>query len=297
MCNYYAIYLRNPGSARAYIDFLRKNALRYRVQFILYPKLNELPEIFQRNKFGIKYPNFLGILYYGGDAAFFPKEFEWPGVVLDHVYTQVLEAEDYFAKHVLRFCRMKKSDSASSAVKRPREDTFRQAIGRTAYESNYYRMLDRFNREEQEIGCLLDEHRERVLFWRRANADKLRVARLDKERIDSCMRRWVYPGVKRTYDEWVARNPGKTPAERNEFYSSLFETELRKARFHPQFKYPLDLIESLYASKPHKSPELKERIAEHKKLGEELDRIGPEAKQSGDDWDDDISEQLRRINW
>lgn len=299
MCNYYAVYLRNPRNAQAYISFLRKNALQKGVQYILYPKLHEFPKVFQDHQFGIKYPNFLGILYYGGDAAMFPSEFEWPGVILDHVYSQQLEAEDYVAKKVLNFVRMQalrpNSSSSSSSPARPvrrfrEEDIFRQPPGRTMFENNYYRMLDRFNKETFEIERLLADHKEVVDIWKREHSHELYIARLDRERIDGLMRHKVSFRVKRMYEEWKAKNPGKTRAQCNEYYASLFETELKKMRYDPDFKYPLDLIEKLYASKPHKSPELKQRIADHKKLGEEIDRIGPIAQREGDEW----SEMVRR---
>lgn len=292
MCNYYAIYLKHPGSAQAYIKFLRKNAMKLGVQFILYPKLHEFPKVFQDAQFGIKFNNFLGVLYYGGDAAFFPKDLEWPGVILDHLYTQQIEAEEYIAKKVLNFVRLQGRNRNVSdgkpvqPVRRFRDDLFERQHGRTLFEDQYYRRLDIFNRESVEIDRLLEDHNERVKNWRREHFDQIRIATLDKKRIDSVMREWVYPSVKRIYDEWLKNNPGKTSVQRNEMYGSIFETEMKKARYHPQFKHPLDLIDELFASKPHKSPELKERINRHRIEGRELEQLNPLAKASGEEWDE-----------
>lgn len=304
MCNYYAVYLANPRSAEAYISFLRKNALSKGVQYILYPKLSEFPKVFQDNLFGLKYDNFLCILYYGGDEAFFPKEFQWPGVILDHVYTQSTEAEDYVARKVLNFVRtgVNRPAPAASAAVAPRpvrrfreERVFRQPPGRTNLESYYYRMLDRFNDEEYQINRLLADHKERVRQWQREHVSELRKARADKERIEAVMRERLTPICVRRYNEWKKNNPGKTSVENNEVYASICETVKKEARYWPEFKFPLDRIEQLYASKPHKSPELKQRIAEHKQLGERLERLAPEAEREGDEWDEMIRDKVRRF--
>lgn len=295
MCNYYAVYLRHPGSAQAYIKFLRENALKKGVQFVLYPKLHEFPKVFQDALFGAKYPHFLGVLYYGGDAAYFPKEFEWPGVILDHVYTQQIEAEDWMARHVQKFLRMVREPERSvrRRVEEPERPIYPWTGAVTITEGNYYRALDRFNRETDEINRLLADHRERVMIWRRQNVDAIRRATADRKRLDSTMRQWIYPGVKAEYDRWVKSNPGKTSKERNEFYASLFETRLREARYHPQFKYPMDLIEQLFASKPHKSPELKALIAEHERMGARLDEMEKEKDRSVAEWHEMIRRDMR----
>lgn len=295
MCNYYCVYLRHPGSAQAYIKFLRENALKKGVQYVLYPKLHEFPKVFQDALFGAKYPNFLGILYYGGDAGYFPKEFEWPGIILDHVYTQQLEAEEWLAKHIQKFLHMVREPERR--VRRRVEEQERPIYpwtgSVTMSEYNYYRELDRFNRETDEINRLLADHNERVRIWRRENVDAIRIATADRKRLDSTMREWIYPRVKAEYDRWVKANPGKLSKEKNEFYASLFETRLREARYHPQFKYPMDLIERLFASKPHKSPELKALIAEHERARVRLDEMEKESERSVAEWHEMIRKDMR----
>ena len=265
MCNYYAVYLKHPGSANAYIKFLRENALKKGVQYVLYPKLHEFPKVFQDALFGAKYPNFLGVLYYAGDFSSFRQEFEWPGIILDRLYTRQIEAEDWLARHVQKFVRMVRDPERR--VKRRVEVVDKLVypwIGSvTASEEYYYKALDRYNREDREIERLLADHNERVMIWRRENAEAIHRARMDRERLESTMRHWIYPAVKAEFDKWVKANPGKTNREKDEYYGCLFETRLREARYHPQFKYPMDLVERVFAGKPHKSPELKERIREH----------------------------------
>lgn len=95
MCNFYAVYLRHPGNKDAYIKFLKENALNDGVYYIINPVYNEFPDVFKRNMFGLRYPNFLGILYYPGDAVSFPSRYGY-GVILDHIYTQEMEADVYF---------------------------------------------------------------------------------------------------------------------------------------------------------------------------------------------------------
>lgn len=296
MCNYYCVYLRHPGSAQAYIKFLRENALKKGVQYVLYPKLFEFPKVFQDALFGAKHPNFLCILYYGGDAAYFPKEFEWPGLIIDHLYTQQIEAEDWMARHVQKFLHMVREPERR--VRRRVEEQERPIYpwtgAVTMTEENYYRELDRFNRETDEIDRLLADHKERVGIWRRQNIDAIRQANADRKRLDSTMRHWIYPGVQAEYDRWVKANPGKTPKDRREFYASLFETRLREARYHPQFKYPMDLIERLFASKPHKSPELKELIAEHERARVRLEEMRVDKDRSVEEWHKMIREDMRR---
>lgn len=286
MCNYYAVYLKHPGSAQAYIKFLRENALKKGVQFVLYPKLHEFPKVFQDALFGAKYPNFLGILYYGSDAQFFPKEFCWPGVILDRIYTQQIEAEDWLARHIQKFLGMVREPERRVRRRFEQEEKpiYPWSGAVTASEENYYRALDRYNREDREIERLLADHNERVMIWRRENCDAIRRARADKERLDSTMRHWIYPGVKAEYDRWVKAHPDKTSKEKNEFYGSLFETRLREARYHPQFKYPMDLVERVFASKPHKSPELKERIKEHKIWSRRLEEMEKDKNKDVAEW-------------
>lgn len=275
MCNYYAVYLKHPGSAQAYIKFLRENALKKGVQFILYPKLHEFPKVFQDSLFGAKYPNFLGILYFENDAAFFPKEFCWPGIILDHLYTKQIEAEEWLAKHIRNFLHMviEPERRVRRRVEVEERPIYPWSGAVTMSEENYYEALDRYNREDREIERLLADHNERVMIWRRENFEAIRRARLDKERLESAMKHWIYPGVKAEYDRWVKANPGRTSRERNEFYGSLFETRFREARYHPQFKYSMDLVERVFASKPHKSPQLKERIKEHLVWSRRLDEM------------------------
>ena len=286
MCNYYCVYLKHPGSAQAYIKFLRENALKKGVQFVLYPKLHEFPKVFQDALFGAKYRNFLGVLYYGGDAAFFPKEFEWPGVILDHLYTQQIEADDWLARHVQKFVGMVREPERRVRRRVEKEDrpVYLWSGSLTASEENYYMALDRYNREDREIERLLADHNERVRIWRRDNAEAIGRACADKKRLESTMRHWIYPGVKAEYDRWVKAHPDKTSKEKNEFYASLFETRLREARYHPQFKYPMDLIERVFAGKPHKSPELKERIKEHKIWSRRLDEMEKEKDKDVAEW-------------
>ena len=294
MCNYYCVYLKHPGSAQAYIKFLRENALKKGVQFVLYPKLHEFPKVFQDALFGAKYPNFLGILYYGSDSAFFPKEFRWPGIILDHLYTQQIEAEDWLARHIQKFLGMVREPErrVRRRVDEEEKPLYPWSGAVTLSEENYLRQLDRYNREDYEIERLLADHNERVRIWQRDNSAAIRRARADKERLDSTMRHWIYPGVKAEYDRWVKAHPDKTSKEKNEFYGSLFETRLREARYHPQFKYPMDLVERVFASKPHKSPELKERIKEHKIWARRLDEMEKEKDKDVAEWHEMIRKQM-----
>lgn len=298
MCNFYAVYLKHRGSAEAYSNFLRANGLKKGVQYFLYPKPYEFPKVFKDAEFGCKYRDcfFLGILYFESDAAFFPKEFEWPGIILDHVYTQQIEADEWLKRQQEKILQNVRESGRSV---RPRVSVERRRIypwtgAVTMTEANYYRLLDSYNKEDKEIERLLADHSERVMIWRRENFDAIRRATADRKRLDSTMRQWIYPGVKAEYDRWVKANPDKTSREKNEFYGSLFETRLREARFHPQFKYPMDLVEQVFASKPHKSPELKERIKEHRLWASRLDEMEKEKDRSVEEWHAMIREDMRR---
>lgn len=296
MCNYYAVYLKHPGSAQAYVKFLRENALKKGVQYVLYPKLYEFPKVFQDALFGAKYPNFLCVLHYRGDAAFFPEDFKWPGVIIDHVYTQQIEAEEWLARHVQRFLHMSRNPErrVRRRVEEPERRVYPWSGAVTASEDVYFKQLDRFNKESYELDRLIADHKERVRMWRRDNADVINKARADRDRLVSTMKDWVYRRVKVEYDRWVDAHPEKTNLEKREFYSSLFETRLREMRYHPQFKYPMDLVEKVFASKPHKSPELKERIKEHRKWSARLEEMERDKDRDVDEWHEMVRRDMER---
>ena len=193
MCNYYCLYLRHPGSAQAVIKHLRENALKSGVQFILYPKLSNLPYVFKRASFGVSHPNFLGILQFKGDAGFFPDDLILPGVIVEHLYSQDKDAEEFFGESVTRFMRGYRRPAGPSVIpaKQPRDSgsyAWRDHY-RTIHERNYYSRLDFLNREESEIGSLLADHKERVKRWRQDNFTAIQRAEADRARIEIEMRK------------------------------------------------------------------------------------------------------------
>lgn len=290
MCNFYAVYLRHPGSAEAYCNFCRANALTKGVHYFFYPKPYEFPRVFQEAEFGVKYRDchFLGVLYFGGDAAFFPKEYQWTGVILDHVYTQSLEANAWLQKRLAEIYK-RGSDPVAVVQRRVRReemgDFVRPGTGSViATQEQYWRAQDRWNREDDEIKDLVADHKEQVDRWKRQNFIAIGRARKDRERLEKEIWHRVHPGVLVEYDRWVKANPSKTAAERREFLASLRETRFREMRYQPDFRHPMDLIEQVFAGKPHKSPELKERIKAHREEGERLNQWRAEAHRDLEQW-------------
>ena len=274
MCNYYCLYLRHPGSSQAVIKHLRENALKHGVQFILYPKLNNLPDIFKLHSFGISHPNFLGILQFRGDAGFFPKELILPGVVVDHLYTQDKDAEEFFGDSVTRFMRGYRRPAGSSAIpaKQPRDYgsyAWRDQY-RTIHERNYYSRLDFLNREESEIGRLLSEHRELVKRWRQDNFTAIQRAESDRARIEVDMRRIAAIRATPRYQAFKRAHPDYRVSKDNNVYECMFREEMARLRNEHPYKIPLDNIDRVFGSKPHKSAELKNRIELFKKLNDDF---------------------------
>ena len=164
----------------------------------------------------------------------------------------------------------------------------------TSSQELFFRENDRWNREEDEINRLIADHKERVMIWKRQNFLEIGRARKDRERLESEMRHRIYPGVQGEYNRWVKANPGKTAKDRREFYASLFETRLREVRYHPDFKYPMDLVERVFAGKPHKSSELKERIKAHREHTERLNQMRLDMKRDVEEWRGMVRDDKRR---
>lgn len=278
MCNYYCLYLRHPGSAQAVIKHLRENALKEGVQFVLYPKLYEFPEVFKRHNFGNQYPNFLGVLYFKGDAAFFPDDLILPGVIVEHLYSQDIAAEEYFNDKVGSIMRGYRRPSSSvvrgSVVKRSRlsddPDSYCRVCYSNPYEAGYYRRMDYLQKEEREIERLLADHRERVDRWKKDNSIAIVQKRADRERMLSAMRAIASRNATFRYGAYKRTHPGYFPTSKNNVYGKMFEEEMVAVRNSREFKYPMDLIDAFFANKPRKSQELKDRIAKFRRLSEDF---------------------------
>lgn len=280
MSNFYAVYLKHPGSAQAYINFLRKNAYSKGIQYFLYPRLAELPQVFKDARFGINHPEcyFLGILYFGGDAALFPKEFNWPGLVMDHVYTQAIEADDWLARRVASVV-TRQSDPVAAVkrrVRREEEGDRPYAIGSFAFEEVYLRESRRWDREEDEIKRLVADHKERVDKWKRENSRAEYEARLARNKLEDEMFFRILPRCEAEHDEWVKEHPYKSSEERTEHFRSLRDTRMNEIKLSNEYRNRMAVIERKIVGKPHKSQELKDRIKAHREHGERLRQMSGE---------------------
>lgn len=279
MCNYYAVYLRHRGSAEAYSNFLRKNALKKGVNFFLYPKTYEFPKVFQNANFGVKPPyHFLGILHFGGDAAFFPKEFEWAGVILDHVYTQSLEADAWLQKRLAEIV-ARVSDPVAVVqrrVRREQEGDRPFPVSGFAFEDLYQRENRRWNIEEDEIKRLVADHKERVANWKRANSRAEFEARIARDKLEDEMFDRIFPQLQADHARWVSEHPYKSSEEKREYFRCMRDSRMSAMKLTTEFRNRMAAIERKIVGKPHKSQELKDRIKAHREHGERLRQMSGE---------------------
>lgn len=274
MSNFYAVYLKHPGSAQAYIKFLRENAYSKGIQYFLYPKLNELPKVFQNARFGINHPYFLGILYFGGDAALFPDEFNWPGIIMDHVYTQAIEADDWLARRVASVV-TRQSDPVAAVrrrVRREEEGDRPYAIGSFAFEDLYLRETRRWQAEEDEINRLVADHKERVANWKRANSRAEFEARIARNRLEDEMFGRIFPQLQADHARWASEHPYKSSEEKREYFRSMRDSRMSAMKLTSEFRNKMAAIERKIVGKPHKSQELKDRIKAHREHGQKLEQ-------------------------